>query len=108
MKQIWTIEDHICRFCNGGRILKCEDGTCISPGGNPLWRCADCGKSCYSLIPDPICWCGFKFKNENHCAYICVPFSILEYKPELEEKFYSCGCDPKGPSEVGILLRRYY
>jgi hypothetical protein len=106
LKQTWTIEDHICRFC-GGRILRCEKGTGMSPGGNPLYRCADCGKSCYSMMPDPICWCGLKFKNSNHQSYVCVPFSILKEQPELKDKFYSCGCDPDGPSEVGVLLRKY-
>jgi len=38
---------------------------------------------------------------------VCVPFSILKEQPELKDKFYSCGCDPDGPSEVGVLLRKY-
>ena len=41
-KQTWAIEDHLCRSC-GGRILRCVKGNGMTPGGNPLYKCADCG-----------------------------------------------------------------
>lgn len=93
------------RIRAGGRILRCQN-TGMSPGGNPLWRCADCGASCHGFSPENICWCGQHFKNDppGMGAFRCMPFSAILEHPELEANFLSCGCDPKsGRSEVGII-----
>lgn len=99
----WEIENHLCRSC-GGRILRCVTGNGMTPGGNPIYKCADCGKSAASLGPDALCWCGFSHRNQQpHMAYRCLPFSILEEHPQLREAFLACGCDPSR-GEVGIVL----
>lgn len=103
----WTIVDHLCRSC-GGRVLKSATGAGMTPGGNPIWKCADCGASKSSTGPDGVCWCGFSHRN-NHSstAYVCQPFSVLEQHPDLLAAFLACGCDPKR-GEVGIMLERDY
>lgn len=101
----WTIVDHLCQRC-GGRILKCATGTGMTPGGNPLWRCADCKEATTGMTPDKICWCGMKQKFQSFPAYRCLPYSILETEPGLLNNFLSCGCDPKTGGEVGIIIKK--
>ena len=104
-KQKWIIEDHLCREC-GGRILRCVEGNGVTPGGNPIFKCADCGLAKPGMKPDVLCWCGFSHRRNAHITpYRCLPFSILEERPELLENFYRSGCDPK-VGEVGIVLER--
>jgi DNA-directed RNA polymerase subunit RPC12/RpoP len=101
----WIIEDHLCSGC-GGRILRSASGAGPTPGGNPLFKCADCGKTNSAMTPGILCWCGFSHRgNYNSTAYLCKPFSILKDRPELESAFKACGCDPKR-GEVGILLEK--
>lgn len=102
----WIIEDHLCRDC-GGRILKCAKNTGMSPGGNPLYKCANCGKSTWGISANCLCWCGMAHRNQSMNAYICLPFSIIEEKPEVKEMFLRCGCDP-ARGEVGIVLMREF
>lgn len=101
----WQLVDHLCSKC-GGRILKSVSGVGMSPGGNPLFRCADCGENCFGLSPSNICWCGMKQKFQSFPAYTCMPYSILKDNPELFGNFMSCGCDPKKGGEVGIIIRK--
>lgn len=104
-RQTWALTDHLCMAC-GGRILQCVTGNGITGGGNPIWRCADCGKACADIGPQCLCWCGFSHRGQHHLtAYLCMPFSILEERPELLNAFLACGCDPKR-GEVGIILLR--
>lgn len=101
--QTWAIEDHLCKDC-GGRILRCVSGGGPTGGGNPIFKCADCGKSTSGMMPDVLCWCGFHHRGNHHLSgYHCLPFSILETRPELRNDFLACGCDPKR-GEVGIVL----
>jgi hypothetical protein len=101
----WSLEDHLCRGC-GGRILRCVKGQGMTPGGNPLFKCADCGNATASMGPSALCWCGFSHRqNHGDHGYICLPFSILAERPWLEDGFRACGCDPKR-GEVGIMLVR--
>lgn len=104
MKKLWALEDHLCRKC-GGRILRCVSGAGMTPGGNPVFRCADCGASTSGMGPEELCWCGFSHRMNLDNAYICLPFSILQDRPELASAFRACGCDP-GRGEVGIMLAR--
>ena len=106
MKPIhWIIEDHLCADC-GGRILKSVANAGMTPGGNPIWKCADCKKQTTNMFASSICWCGFAMRDNYHLkgSYICLPFSILEEKPHLKEAFSEAGCDPDR-REVGIMLR---
>ena len=102
--QTWALEDHLCRTC-GGRVLRCVSGNGMTPGGNPIYRCADCGSASASMGAGAICWCGFAHRSQNATAYRCVPFSILAERPDLRNAFAACGCDP-GRGEVGIMLER--
>ncbi len=103
-KQTWEIIDHLCRHC-GGRVLRCVSGAGMSPGGNPLFKCACCGVSGYSASPDYLCWCGHCQKHNNTYPFMCVPFSKIDENPELLKEFLKCGCDPKNGGEVGIILK---
>ena len=102
-EQQWAIEDHLCVNC-GGRILRCIKGAGPTPGGNPLYRCSDCGAQASSHSPSKLCWCGMTFKGQTITAYQCVPFSIIQKHPKMLDAFLSCGCDPKRKTnEVGIV-----
>lgn len=103
-KRTWSLTDHVCKGC-GGRILRCASGAGMTPGGNPVWRCADCGASTSSMGPDSLCWCGFSHRSQRATAYVCAPFSILKDRPELLIAFQACGCSP-GRGEVGVMLER--
>lgn len=104
----WRLTNHLCRGC-GGRILRCVSGGGVTGGGNPIWKCADCGKEAAAMKPDAMCWCGMSHKhNHNSTAYVCVSFSILKTRPELLQAFLACGCDPLRGGEVGIMLERAY
>jgi len=106
MQDTWEIIDHLCRRC-GGRVLKCTN-TGMSPGGNPLYRCADCGSSGTHISPDVICWCGMSHRGQHQdTPYICIPFKDAENNPALMDELLRSGCDPKrGTSEVGVIPRR--
>jgi len=106
-KRTWALTDHICRNCSGGRILRCVTGGGPTGGGNPIYKCADCGISTSSTGPDSLCWCGFNVKNNRLPQFICLPFSILETKPYLRQVFFSYGCDPS-KGEVGIMTKDAY
>lgn len=99
----WVLEDHLCKKC-GGRILRCISGGGPTGGGNPIFKCADCGIEMSDMGPGCLCWCGFSHRGQRELnPYLCQPFYILDTKPELKTAFLNCGCDPdKG--EVGILL----
>jgi hypothetical protein len=110
----WILEDHLCRKC-GGRILRCVTGSGMTPGGNPFYRCADCGFSGWGIDPSCVCWCGFNHRfNSNTFAYRCLPFSWIvgnelseKQKRKLTAAFRNCGCDPER-GEVGIILEAEY
>lgn len=79
----WALTDHLCKWC-GGRVLRCVSGGGPTGGGNPIWKCADCGKAAAAMGPEVLCWCGFSHKhNHTATAYVCQPFTVLETKPEL-------------------------
>lgn len=98
----WEIEDHICRKC-GGRILRCVSPV-ITGGGNPLFRCADCGASAAGFTPEVLCWCGFKQKGQTKSAYVCVHRKEGEASENLRMALAKCGFDIKRGVEVGIGL----
>lgn len=79
----------------------------MTPGGNPVFKCADCGKANASMGPETLCWCGYSHRGQNATAYICQPFTVLKERPQMLEAFRSCGCEP-GRTEVGIMLERDY
>lgn len=95
----FTIEDHLCRICNG-RILCQAAGGRPSGGGNPLYRCADCGASTCSTGPMALCWCGYTNKGQSGNPFRCKPFSGNEH---LRNAFFLCGHNPDGNAEVGFV-----
>lgn len=101
----YALEDHMCKRC-GGRILRRVGGpSIITPGGNPLYVCSDCGASVCDMSCYELCWCGFNHKNQTLNPYQCVPFSALETNPELREQFLACGCNPDAKtSQIGIIM----
>lgn len=102
-RQTWALEDHLCRSC-GGRILRCVSGNGVTGGGNPIFKCANCGKARASMGPDDLCWCGHYLRlNDDKRAYVCLPFSVLKERPYLRNAFLACGADPER-GEVGIVL----
>lgn len=102
----WALEPHLCRGC-GGRVLRCVKGQGMTPGGNPVYLCADCGKSTSGMGPDVLCWCGFSHRGQHATAYRCLPFTAVAERPELERAFKACGFDPSR-GEVGIVLESDY
>lgn len=101
-QQTWTLTNHVCRYC-GGRVLQCATGYGPTPGGNPVFQCADCGVTACGTGPDLLCWCGFAHRQQDAGAYRCLPFSVLIEHPELEPAFRACGCDPKR-GQVGVVI----
>ena len=101
----WILEYHLCKKC-GGRILRCVTGNGVTPGGNPVFMCADCQTAMVDMGPECLCWCGFSHRRQDLNGYRCVPYSILEDRPELEKAFRACGCDPERGGGVGIMLER--
>lgn len=79
----------------------------MTPGGNPIYKCADCGKASADMGPQCICWCGFSHRHQNLSAYRCLPFSAIKEHPKLLNAFRACGCEPDR-GEVGIVLERDY
>lgn len=105
----WALVDHLCRAC-GGRVLVSVANKGMTPGGNAIYRCADCGESSTSTAGFmDVCWCGQEMRRNNHLPgkYMCLPFSILEEKPWLKTAFLSFGCDPER-GDVGIMTREEY
>lgn len=98
-KARYVITDHMCREC-GGRVLQQVAGGGPSGGGNPLYRCADCGIAACGMGPQVICWCGFKHRLQADKPYRCVAFAGNE---ELHTEMAKCGCVP-GKHEIGIIL----
>lgn len=110
-QRTWEVVDHICRICSG-RILKCATNQGMSPGGNPLWRCADCGHSTWGIGVDCICWCGFTMRSQDHQVYMCLPLSLGHGDKDIARLFGECGFDVQNPSrrsgEVGVVLLERY
>ena len=101
----WVLEDHLCKAC-GGRILRSHSGTGMTPGGNPIYKCADCGTNRADMGPQKLCWCGFTHKLQSATAYRCVSYALLKDYPDLIAAFRSCGCDPERGGEVGIVIEK--
>lgn len=109
-RRTWTLEDHLCRNCSG-RMLKGASGFGPTGGGNPVFKCADCGVGGAEMGPTRFCWCGFHFKGQEHMegTYMCLPFSILNQHPSLREAFMSCGSDPDSKKAlIGIVTTKQY
>ena len=68
-------------------------------GGNPITKCADCGRASANMGPD--CWCEMAMRSGEPGAYQCVPLHNVE--PWIVQAARNCGCDPER-SEVGIAL----
>ncbi len=100
----WAITDHICRSC-GGRILRSVTGAGMTPGGNSIYRCADCWASTTRMGPDEVCWCGFAMKGSRQPAYMCIPVSMARGNEALMQAIKRCGYNDRSNQEVAIILR---
>jgi hypothetical protein len=98
-ERTWKLTDHLCIHC-GGRILLCVTGNGMTPGGDPIRKCCQCGKE---STREDMCWCSMSHRGQTDTPYRCLPFSILKEHPEYEVAFRACGCDPKR-GEVGVVL----
>lgn len=101
----YELTDHLCVNC-GGRILQDVTPGIATGGGNPLFRCADCGHSGSGTGPQALCWCGFQPRGQLGVppAYTCLPLSAAKENPRLVHAFLSCGCNPDSKkAEVGIV-----
>ena len=98
----WVVEDHVCRKC-GGRILRCVSNV-ITGGGNPLWRCADCGEQTSGMTPACLCWCGYKQRCQTISGYTCVHRREGEMNENMRIAMSKCGFDIRKGGEVGIAL----
>lgn len=105
----WFLMDHLCRHC-GGRVLQCASGGGPTGGGNPIFRCADCGAGSAAMGPDCICWCGFEHRHGNGTnGYQCRRLADAKDDPALRTAFLSCGFDPdRSKLEIGIYMPDYY
>lgn len=72
----------------------------LTPGGNSIKRCADCGSSSADFMRQD-CWCAMAMRGSEPGAYQCVPLRNVE--PWVITAARRCGCDPE-KSEVGIAL----
>lgn len=109
-KITWTITDHICQKCSG-RILQSASGVGATGGGNPLFRCADCGACTAAMGPSCLCWCGFQMRHATNPVYPyrCVRVDACGADPALKESLMACGFDPHHPkAEVGIIHEAHY
>lgn len=104
----FTLTDHICKKCSGRILQQTNHGP--TGGGNPIFRCADCGISECNIAPSEICWCSFmvsKTRDRNsQQAFMCMPIRAIERNPNLEKCFRECGIDPDPKKEgdrVGIV-----
>lgn len=94
----WIIVDHICRQCSG-RILQSVANVGSTGGGNPLFRCANCGASSASLGPESVCWCGMTHRGSSERPYLCASKAA---HPEWQSEFEASGCW-ESREEIGIV-----
>ena len=99
----WALTDHACRKC-GGRVLRSVTGAGMTPGGNSIHRCADCGAQTWRMGPNDICWCGFSHKGSRDNPYRCIPVSMAANNPEIETALSRCGINAPYQNEIGIVL----
>lgn len=104
----YVLTDHICKDC-AGRILK-QKTPGVSPGGNPIFRCADCGIEGSSPDSKSICWCGNFLKGqERKQTYKCLPLTLADTIPGLSQLFAANGFNVKKKiTEIGIVLYQDY
>ncbi len=101
MKTItYTLADHVCQC--GGRVLQ-QRTSVVTAGGNPFFRCAQCGIEGSGFNP-PFCWCNHSIRGQNRRTYICLPKSKLINIPKLDQAFRNFGFDPqRNDWEVGVV-----
>lgn len=95
----YILADHICRHCSGGRILMGVANVSPTSGGNPYFRCSDCGKGSAAMDASPLCWCGFSYRGSTEHPYRCAS---KKDHPEWEHEFQMSGCWTT-PSEIGVV-----
>lgn len=102
----WMPTDHACRDCGGRIVVVTNSGP--TGGGNPLFRCADCGIGAAGMSPDHICWCGFAHKGQGERTYRCVNIAEAVKEPSLKAALLRSGYLPSDPKcrpkvEIAVL-----
>lgn len=85
----WMPTDHACREC-GGRVVQVTNAG-PTGGGNPVYRCADCGNSSSGMSTDCICWCGFAHKGQNENPHRCVNVETARKDPVFKLALQQAG-----------------
>jgi hypothetical protein len=105
----WIPTDHACREC-GGRVVQITNSG-PTGGGNPVWRCADCGIGSAAMGPNCICWCGFQHRGQAGPAYRCVHVDRRANDPIIAEALLREGylaIDPRRrpKNEIAVIPER--
>ncbi len=101
----YSLTDHACRICSG-RILMQETLTGVTPGGNPVFRCADCGKESCGMTPEGICWCGFTQRRQAQSGdWLCMRTDKAVDQPWVRDAFAHCGVDVNSDVEIAVINR---
>lgn len=95
----YAITDHACRYCNG-RVLRVLTGAGMTPGGNPMWECADCGKKKAGFDASVICWCGATWRNGVDMGMRC--WRTDDPRSEVIQALRLCGVATES-SVIGIV-----
>jgi RecJ-like exonuclease len=66
--KIFRATNHLCRHCGIGTIVEVLH-TGPTGGGNAIYECLTCGKTCCSTSTHPLCYCG---KNVKYYEYRCA------------------------------------
>jgi hypothetical protein len=104
-QETWRPTDHACREC-GGRVVQVTNAG-PTGGGNPLWRCADCGIGSADTGPSCLCFCGFRHKGQDVPVYMCVRVDRAKYDSAMKLALMRNGYDVEGPrrlkSEIAVI-----
>lgn len=99
----YKLTDHMCRDC-GGRILTQATPDTITGGGNPIWRCSNCGAKTASMNAYPLCWCGAHWRGGESMNFSCIVIADAQDNPALREALAQCGCGGESYThEIGII-----
>lgn len=95
----YQLVDHVCMHC-GGRILRRVTSSGPSPGGNPWYQCADCGRGGWEMGTHHLCWCGFEHRGGTSGGYRCVAYESAD--AATLEALDASGCR-RDRGEIGVV-----
>ena len=91
----WVPLDHACREC-GGRIVEVTNAG-PTGGGNPVFKCADCGFGSSGMGPSCICWCGMQHRGQSDPQYTCINVNRAKTDPVIEAALMRSGYLSENP-----------